>query len=79
VEFAWRLALQGCEENVVWQMMHPSGGVAHLACARALMRRDQFGSISRSGRRSFEPAFAHKRLRLKAIHRSPEREDVEKK
>jgi predicted dehydrogenase len=81
--FAWSWSTPGdarfkdVEENVVWQMRFPSGVVARLACAYGAHEARPARLYFEKAVVQLEPGFAYKGLRLKVIHRSPEREDVE--
>jgi predicted dehydrogenase len=81
--FAWSWSTPGdarfkdVEENVVWQMRFPSGVVARLACAYGAHEARPARLYFEKAVVQLEPGFAYKGLRLKVIHRSPERGDVE--
>ena len=81
--FAWSWSTPGdarfkdVEENVVWQMRFPSGVVARLACAYGAHEARPARLYFEKAVVQLEPGFAYKGLRLKVIHRSPIREDVE--
>jgi predicted dehydrogenase len=81
--FAWSWSTPGdprfkdVEENVAWQMRFPSGVVARLACSYGAHEARPARLYFEKAVVQLEPAFAYKGLRLKVIHRSADREDVE--
>lgn len=81
--FAWLWSTPGdprfkdVEENVAWQMRFPSGVVARLACSYGAHEARPARLYFEKAVVQLEPAFAYKGLRLKVIHRSADREDVE--